>query len=181
MRQDILRAQPNAAHIALARLEQSLKPHQQLLLVTQNIDGLHRRAGSRSVVEIHGNMLHTRCTNAECSYPSTYDEAPHVEALPVCPVCGQALRPDVVFFGEYPDGPASWTVKRALRDCDLFLAIGTSGVVSPASEYVRGADFAGARTIYMNVEPLPPGARFFKEQMLGRAEELLPSVLGLGA
>jgi NAD-dependent deacetylase len=181
MRETILRAEPNPAHSALAQFERSLRPHQNLLVVTQNIDGLHTKAGSRSVVEIHGNMLFTRCSDERCKFPRTYDEAMHKDSLPKCPVCTKPLRPDVVFFGEYPDAEASWTVKRALRDCDLFLAIGTSGVVSPASEFVRSADYAGARTVFINIEPLPAGARYFREQIVGRAEELLPSLLRVGA
>jgi NAD-dependent deacetylase len=180
MRTEILHAAPNPAHLALAQWEASLRPDQSLLVVTQNIDGLHRRAGSRALVEIHGNMLHTRCTNEDCAHPRSYDEATHLDGLPLCPLCGSALRPDVVFFGEYPGAEDSWTVKRALRDCDLFLAIGTSGLVSPAADYVRGADYAGARTVYLNVEPLAAPSRYFHEQMLGRAEELLPRVLRFG-
>jgi len=78
-----------------------------------------------------------------------------------------------------PKLDASWAAKRALRDCDLFLAIGTSGLVTPAADYVRNAQYAGARTIYVNLEPLSPPNPAFQEQILGRAEELLPKLFSL--
>ena len=90
-----------------------------------------------------------------------------------------ALKPDVVLFGEELPALPSWTVKRALRDCDLFLAIGTSGSVAPASGYVRGAEYAGARTIYINLEPMTPANPAFQEQYIGRSEALLPQLLGV--
>ena len=179
MRVPVRQAQPNAAHRALAQLEARLQPHQQMLLVTQNVDGLHQAAGSRNVCEIHGNLLHTRCSHAACDLPRFRDEAAHAQAVPRCPRCGSALRPDVVLFGEALPLPASWAVKRALRDCDLFLAVGTSGVVEPAASYVRGAQYAGARTILVNLEPLARPNPAFQEQVLGRAEEVLPRLLGL--
>jgi NAD-dependent deacetylase len=182
MRPAIVQAEPNAAHHALARWEASLRPDQSFLLVTQNVDGLHGRAGSRKVCEIHGNLMFTRCSNTACSHPLQRDEAAHTTGAPRCPLCGHWLRPDVVFFGEMLPAKAAWDVKCALRDCDLFVAIGTSGVVSPASDYVRGAEYAGARTVLVNLEPMQPPNPCFHEQHLGRAETVLPSLLrGLSA
>jgi NAD-dependent deacetylase len=181
MRTAILAAQPNPVHTVLRDWEASLRPGQEMLVVTQNIDGLHLRAGTSSLTELHGNMLYTRCSNARCTQPRAYDEATHVEEVPRCPLCQSPLRPDVVFFGEYISGHDSWTVKRALRDCDLFLAIGTSGLVTPAADFVRGADYAGARTIYLNVEPMASPNRYFHEEIIGRAEEVLPRLLQLGS
>jgi len=181
MREPVLAARPNAAHLALARWEAQLSPHQQFLLVTQNVDELHQRAGSKNVVELHGNIMFTKCSNASCAMQRHRDESAHLEAVPLCPQCGSALRPDVVLFGEEIPALASWQVKRALRNCDLFLAIGTSGLVMPAANYVRGAEYAGARTILVNLEPMAMPNPSFKEQYLGRAEDILTQLLGLKA
>ncbi len=178
MRAPVLAAAPNAAHRALADWEATLTPQQELLLVTQNVDGLHQRAGSRNVVELHGDLMRTRCSNAACDLPPFRDEAGHLDAVPRCPRCGAVLRPDVVLFGEEIPARPGWTVKRALRDCDLFIAIGTSGLVTPAANYVRGAEYAGARTVLVNLEPMLPPNPAFQEQVLGRAEEVLPALLG---
>jgi NAD-dependent deacetylase len=174
-RRTILASQPNPAHMQLARIESNLRPDQNFLLATQNIDGLHQKAGSRKVVELHGNGLWTRCSNDECvSVP--FEDMSIVDSLRECPVCGSHLRVDLVMFGESLPLKAVWEVKKMLRDCDLFIAIGTSGVVSPAADYVRGADYAGARTIYINVDPLVPPNPYFHEVVLGRAEEILPDI-----
>ncbi len=181
MREPVLAARPNAAHLALARWEAELSSGQELLLVTQNVDELHQRAGSKNVVELHGNILFTKCSNVACDLERHRDEAPHLGEVPRCPKCRAVLRPDVVLFGEEIPALPAWSVKRALRDCDLFVAIGTSGLVAPAANYVRGAEYAGARTILVNLEPLATPNRAFKEQYLGRAEELVPRLLGMGA
>ena len=181
MRTPVLQAEPNAAHRALARWEATLAPHQELLVVTQNVDGLHQRAGSRNVVELHGHLMTSRCSNPACSLPPHRDEQPHQHAVPACPQCGAPLRPDVVLFGEEIPALPGWTVKRALRDCDLFIAVGTSGLVMPAAGYVRGAAYAGARTILVNLEPMATPNPAFQEQLLGPAEQVLPALLGLDA
>jgi NAD-dependent deacetylase len=87
------------------------------------------------------------------------------------------LRPAVVLFDEPLPVDAEWSSKKALRDCDLFLAVGTSGTVSPASNFVRAAEYAGARTVFVNLEPMTPHNPAFHEVVLGRAEELLPMLL----
>ena len=179
MRQSVMAARPNQAHEALARWEAELEGDQEFLLVTQNVDGLHRMAGSRNVCEIHGNILYSKCSNPACTLPSFRDEESHASIVPSCRLCGNVLRPDVVLFGEELPALPSWTVKRALRDCDLFLAIGTSGSVAPASGYVRGAEYAGARMIYINLEPMKPPNPAFREHYIGRAEAVLPQLLGL--
>ena len=179
MRQSVMAARPNQAHEALARWEVELEGHQEFLLVTQNVDGLHQMAGSRNVCEIHGNVLYSKCSNPTCTLPPFRDEESHASVVPSCQLCGSMLRPDVVLFGEELPALPSWTVKRALRDCDLFLAIGTSGSVAPASGYVRGAEYAGARTIYINLEPMKPPNPAFQEHYIGRAETALPQLLGM--
>ena len=160
-----------------AEWEAALAPHQEFLLVTQNVDALHQRAGSKNVVELHGNIMQTRCSNPSCTLQPYRDEQSHLDKAPSCPMCGSVLRPDVVLFGEEIPALTSWTVKRALRDCDLFLAIGTSGLVTPAANYVRSAEYAGARTILVNLEPMTMPNPAFKEQYLGPAEEVLPNLL----
>jgi NAD-dependent deacetylase len=163
--------------MALAEWEAALAPHQEFLLVTQNVDGLHQCAGSKNVVELHGNVMFTRCSNASCYLDVYRDEQSHLNAVPICPKCGSVLRPNVVLFGEEIPALPSWTVKRALRDCDLFVAVGTSGLVTPAANYVRGAEYAGARTILVNLEPMAQPNPAFKEQYLGPAEKVLPELL----
>jgi NAD-dependent deacetylase len=170
-------AEPNAAHLALAKLEHNLKAHQQFLLITQNIDGLHQKAGSQNVVELHGTVRRTRCSNETCSSEPFIDSNPHERQLPLCQICQSPLRPDIVLFNEEIPPDASWHAKRALRDCNLFIAVGTSGTVSPASNYVRSADYAGARTILVNLEPMNPKNPYFKEEYLGKAEEVLPTLI----
>lgn len=177
MRAPVLAARPNAAHLALAAWQARLAPHQQFVLVTQNVDGLHQLAGSPTVHELHGNLMRTRCSNPACTLEPYRDEQTHLNATPMCPLCGAVLRPDIVLFGEAIDGAADWTVNRALRDCDLFIAVGTSGLVTPAANYVRGAAYAGARTLLVNLEPMVPPNPAFQEQLLGPAEVVLPRLL----
>jgi NAD-dependent deacetylase len=88
------------------------------------------------------------------------------------------MRPAVVLFDEPLPVDAEWEAKKSLRDCDLFIAVGTSGTVTPASNFVRAAEYAGARTIYVNLEPMSPNNPAFQEVLLGRADELLPRLLG---
>lgn len=170
-------AQPNAAHAAIAAVERRLGEGASFTLITQNIDGLHQRAGSGNVIEIHGSAFRSRCSSDTCELQPFDDEDPHLGPAPTCPRCGRFLRPDVVLFEEAIPGAAEWQVKRALRDCDLFVAVGTSGMVSPASNFVRGAEFAGARTVLVNLEPMKPRHPAYDEEYLGRAEELLPALL----
>ncbi|HEX8463674.1 MAG TPA: Sir2 family NAD-dependent protein deacetylase [Abditibacterium sp.] len=171
-RRGLIGVEPNAAHLALANWQRKWSSSRKITLVTQNVDGLHQKAGSDDVVEIHGSLLETRCTNSNCESKPFLDlEIP--DSVPLCALCGSPLRPNITLFHEALPLDAIMTVKRALRDCDLFLSIGTSGVVSPASEFVRGAALAGARTIYLNLTELdsPPA---FEETISGRAEEILP-------
>jgi NAD-dependent deacetylase len=179
MRAPLRDAQPNAAHLALARAEAALRVDQQFVIVTQNVDRLHKRAGSRRVVELHGSIDITRCSNNACDFEPFGDPAAHEDQVPRCPRCSSALRPDIVLFGEPIPPLASWQAKRALRDCDLFIAIGTSGLVTPAADFVRSADYAGARTVLVNLEPQLRENPAFRETYFGRAEELLPVLLGI--
>lgn len=165
-------AEPNAAHRALAEAEQRLgRP---LFVLTQNIDGLHARAGSRHVVELHGNIMRTRCT--ACDLPPFEDHEPHVDDAPLCPRCGSYLRPDILLFHEPFPPEVERDVRRSLFDSNLFLAVGTSGTVWPAAGFVQVARADGARTVLVNLEDLEDGSDF-DEIVLGRAEEVLPRLL----
>jgi NAD-dependent deacetylase len=180
-RSSCLAAQPNAAHLALAGLEASLREDQEFSLITQNIDGLHARAGSRRIVEYHGSVLSTRCSSPSCGLEPYVDETAGGEAVPICPLCGSRLRPDIVMFSEAIPEACVLASEDALRGCDLFIAIGTSATVYPAAGFVKKAAREGARTVYVNLESLidrDPGSGF-GEEYLGRAEELVPELLGV--
>lgn len=165
---------PNAAHYALAGMQ---KRHtaKNVTIITQNVDGLHQAAGSENVIELHGSVLRSRCTNENCTSQPFEDLTPRT-AAPPCPQCSAPLRPDIVLFNEALPARESHLAKAALRDCDLFIAVGTSGVVAPAAHFVRAAAYVGARTILVNLEPMAPRHPDFKEEILGRAEEVLPAL-----
>ncbi|MBM7843990.1 SIR2 family NAD-dependent protein deacylase [Herpetosiphon giganteus] len=179
LRKQLQTTQPNAAHRALARFEQSLSKHQRFTLITQNIDGLHQLAGTRNLVEFHGSLRQSRCSDDECEQPSFVDQRAHTETLPTCPTCGNPLRPDIVLFEEAIPTWAEAHAKRSLRECDFFLAVGTSGTVFPAAAFARTAQMLGARTMLVNLEPHSEADSAFEEQQIGRAEELLPTLLGV--
>jgi NAD-dependent deacetylase len=166
-RAGVQRVRPNAAHEALARLGEAIGDD--LYLVTQNVDDLHERAGSRHVHHIHGEILKALC--AAC------DERHHwtdpLLGAPPCPACGNdTLRPDVVWFGEVPYGMDD--IHRALFDCDLFVSVGTSGVVYPAAGFLHLAAANGARTLELNLVP-GMSANDFDESRTGPATQLVPA------
>jgi len=169
-----LTAEPNPAHVAIAGLQTS-RPDA-VTLFTQNVDGLHQRAGSPQVAELHGSAFRTRCTNPRCDLPAFTDTRSY-DAVPLCPQCGLSLRPDVVLFGETLSETALRQAQTALDGCDLFVAVGTSGFVWPAAAFVQIAAQAGAHTVLVNLEA-GDTAGDFDEVMLGRAEEVLPGLLG---
>jgi NAD-dependent deacetylase len=159
--------QPNAAHVALGRLDAGWTGG--LLIVTQNIDDLHERGGARRVLHMHGEHLNAWCT--ACDVRSRWT-GPLIERPP-CPACGaRALRPDVVWFGEMTYHMDA--IHAALREADLFVSIGTSGAVHPAAGFVRNARDLGARTLELNLEP-SLGSRWFHESRLGPASEIVPA------
>jgi NAD-dependent deacetylase len=160
--------QPNAAHRALAELEQRWPGP--VLLVTQNIDDLHERAGSRNLIHMHGEILKARCTACGSVRPWRDDLSTD---LP-CPACANAggMRPDVVWFGEMP--LAMDRIYEALADVELFISIGTSGAVYPAAGFVAEARAAGAHTVELNLEP-SEGAQHFAEARHGPASEIVPA------
>lgn len=158
---------PNPAHMALARLDREWAGG--LLIVTQNVDDLHERAGARRLLHMHGALLSRLC--ARCG-----DRGPQDGDLPpssICPACGApALRPDIVFFGEMPY--AMDRIEEAILGCDLFVSIGTSGAVYPAAGFVELAAHAGAATLELNLDP-SGGSDRFDESRLGPAGVLVPA------
>jgi NAD-dependent deacetylase len=177
LRDAVRAAKPNAAHIALAEAERALAPGASFTIITQNVDSLHQRAGSQNVLELHGSLARTRCSLRECGTPAFDDPAPAAE-LPRCEACGSNLRADIVLFDEEIPAHAEHLAKRALRECDLFVAIGTSGTVWPAANFVRAAEHARARTVLVNLTPMVPRRPAYDEEILGPAEELVPILFG---
>ncbi|WP_120718165.1 NAD-dependent deacylase [Tsuneonella amylolytica] len=159
--------QPNPAHFALAKLDREWPGD--LLIVTQNVDDLHERAGGRRVLHMHGEHLNAWCT--ACDERSRWT-GPLIDR-PACPGCGEAaLRPDVVWFGEMPYRMEE--IYAAMRDAHLFVSIGTSGAVYPAAGFVRDARSLRARTLELNLER-SHGSGWFDETRLGPASELVPA------
>ena len=159
--------QPNPAHVALARLDSKWRG--ELLIVTQNVDDLHTRAGASRVLHMHGEHLNAWCTSCDTRSPW---RAPLADRPP-CPVCeARTLRPDVVWFGEMPYRMEQ--IYAALRAADLFVSIGTSGAVYPAAGLVRQARELGARTLELNLER-SQGSAWFHESRLGPASVLVPT------
>lgn len=162
-------AAPNPAHRALARLEAGLAERGgELFVCTQNVDDLHERGGSRSVVHMHGRITRVLC--GRCGH--VRDEHGEIGTRTACAACGRAggLRPDVVWFGEVPRELDA--IERALETCELFCAIGSSGEVFPAAAFVGRAAAAGARTLEFNLNPTWSG---FDEHRNGPAGVTVPA------
>src|SRR5438067_3900647 len=157
---------PNAGHYAIAEIEQHVD---EFLLVTQNIDNLHQRAGSKNVLELHGNLREPRCF--DCGARSTWGDEP------VCDTCGGLLRPDVVMFEEeLPEG-AMERAREAASHCDVLLSVGTSNLVWPATDVPRYALHGGAQVIIVNpdMEGQPTGRRV--TYLVGASGEILPELV----
>jgi len=161
---------PNPAHYALAELEQRHSGN--VLVVTQNIDDLHERAGQRNLIHMHGELLKVRCGVSGQIFPIRQD----IRHDTVCACCGltETLRPHVVWFGEMPLGMDE--IYRALSECQLFIAVGTSGNVYPAAGFVRQARLAGAHTVELNLEPSQVNWDF-AEHHYGPASTVVPAYL----
>ena len=161
------RVEPNEAHRALARLDSNWPG--KLLLVTQNVDDLHERAGSKRLIHMHGELTKGWCLS--CDQRRAWSEPMGEQAR--CPNCGRHgfVRPDIVWFGEMPYQMAE--IDEALSACDLFVSIGTSGAVYPAAGFVQTARYRGAFTIEINLEP-SLGSTLFDETRTGRAANLVP-------
>ncbi|NLS27709.1 NAD-dependent protein deacylase [Sphingomonas sp. S2M10] len=158
---------PNAAHHALAKLDSAWPG--ELLIVTQNVDDLHERAGATRLLHMHGELRSALC--AACGVRERWEETLPPESE--CPNCGMlALRPDIVFFGEMPYQMER--IEAAIAEADLFVSIGTSGAVYPAAGFVQTARHYGAATLEMNLDP-SGGSHWFEESRMGPAGTLVPA------
>ena len=159
---------PNPAHAALARLDAEWPGG--LLIVTQNVDDLHERAGAKRLLHMHGELQSGWCRACDGRMPWEGEMGGHA----MCPECGVTgeVRPDIVWFGEMPYEMER--IDRALMEADLFVSIGTSGNVYPAAGFVQTAKYVGARSLEMNLEP-SLGSYLFDESRTGKAGELVPA------
>lgn len=173
-RANLARVEPNPGHAALARLEEHFGPGR-FTVVTQNVDGLHRRAGSRGVVELHGNLARTRCTG--CGRVEDRGLEPLGE-LPRCPHCGALLRPDVVWFTEALPEDAWEAATRAVEQCDCLLVAGTSAVVYPAAGLITTARLGGGSVVECNLTRTA-ASHLADVRLFGPAGVLLPRLLEL--
>ena len=172
-REAALGARPNPAHLALARME-SLVPH--FTLITQNVDGLHRRAGSRNVVELHGDLTRARCSR-EGATAEQWEEPADGGEPPRCEGCGAYLRPDVVWFGEPLPEKALQRAWAAVYECDVFVSVGTSNLVEPAASlpWLSAAQGAVVGLVNTTMEGQRSGPGI--HQLTGAAGEVLPGLL----
>jgi len=169
-RELVAQAAPNPGHLALAELEQRVP---QFTLITQNVDGLHQRAGSRNVIELHGNINRTKCFDEGtiiASWPPT------AEVPPRCPRCGGYLRPDVVWFGEELPPQALQAAFEATQRSDVFISIGTSGLVQPAASLPYEALRRGATVIEINPNETPLTASA-QVTLAGPSGQILPRLV----
>lgn len=167
-RRNLKSVKPNAAHYALARLE---REHDgQVVVVTQNVDNLHEAAGSKALIHMHGELTKALCSHCGARREWHDDLSVHC----ACPDCGQrgGMRPDVVWFGEFPYRMEE--IYEHLARADLFVSIGTSGTVYPASGFVAEARSGGAHTLELNLEP-SEGASLFAEAVHGPATKVVPA------
>jgi len=163
-RRGLKNAEPNAAHLALVKLEEMFGDN--FLLITQNVDDLHQRAGSKRIIPMHGELLKVRCLGSQEHIISCTENQPEK-----CPECGAKMRPHIVWFGEIPFEMKR--IQKALTQCDLFAYIGTSGVVYPAAGFKQMAKkLSGARVVCLNLEEV--GGGYTDEFIQGKAGDVVP-------
>ncbi len=162
--------QPNLAHYALVEMERRVR---QFTLITQNVDGLHGKAGSRNLLEIHGSIWKVRCTC--CGIVTDNFDVP-IQILPTCHQCGSLLRPNVVWFGEMLPEVELHAAQLAATRCNLMFVIGTSGVVQPAASFAVIAKGAGAYVVEVNIERTPLSG-VADRTCIGKAAEVLTQVI----
>lgn len=169
-REAVKGVRPNPGHYALVEFEKRIP---QFTLITQNVDGLHRMAGSQNVLELHGNIQRVRCSECNRVADTWGDDS---ESVPRCVSCGGLLRPDVVWFGESLPYDQFEAAVEAARKCDIFFSIGTSGLVQPAASLAFAAHNRGATVVEINAEstPLTLKADFFFQ---GKSGEILPELV----
>ncbi|MFZ2448173.1 MAG: NAD-dependent deacylase [Syntrophobacteraceae bacterium] len=161
---------PNPGHQALAEMERRIP---QFTLITQNIDGLHQKAGSAKMIELHGNIWWVRCTGCE---KLTEDRRVPLPEMPECASCGALLRPHVVWFGEMLDPQVLNACYEAISNCDLMIVVGTSGTVQPAASMGLQAKRNGAAVAEVNLEPTPY-SDIYHISISGKSGEILPQLM----
>lgn len=166
---DVLDKKPNIIHWILTEISNK----HETTIITQNLDGFHQKSGSKEVIELHGSAFNHKCSNWECDYFEERVFEKYNGNIDYCPLCKSIMRLDAVMFGETIDSEIVYRINKTLEECDLFLSIGTSGTVYPASLYAKYAKEAGACTIFMNPEPLSMENPYFDYQIIGLAEEKL--------
>jgi len=169
-RERLAQVRPNAGHYALAELETKVP---EFALVTQNVDGLHEIAGSRNLIEFHGNIRRNRCSGEGTLSAWVPEET---QSPPVCKACGAYLRPDVVWFGEALDAGVLKAAFAQALHCDVFLSVGTSSVVEPAASLARRAGDNGAYLAEINPQPTPLTASVHTS-LRGPSEHFLPALV----
>jgi NAD-dependent deacetylase len=169
-REAIKGVRPNPGHYALVQMEKKISD---FTLITQNVDGLHRFAGSQNVLELHGNIQKVRCSECGKFTESWADDS---DSVPTCAACGGLLRPDVVWFGESLPRAELETAVKVSRSCQVFFSIGTSGVVQPAASLAHAARNNGSVVVEVNAEPTPitPKVDF---AFHGKSGEILPELV----
>lgn len=169
-REAVKGVRPNPGHYALVEIEER---NPEFTLITQNVDGLHRMAGSQNVLELHGNIQRVRCSECD-AFAKDWDD--DLDSVPLCKKCGGLLRPDVVWFGESLPHDQLAGAAEAARTCDVFFSIGTSGLVQPAASLAHAARNKGAVVVEINAEStsLTSKADFFFQ---GRSGEVLPQLV----
>lgn len=163
------KSEPNAGHAAIAEMQ---KLFEEVTVVTQNIDNLHYRAGSKTVFELHGNIERNYCVKCKRFFNEDFDIN---LGAPIC-TCGGLIRPDVVWFGEYLPEDQFASGENASRHCDLFFIVGTSGVVYPAASLIFTAKNSGAFLIEINIEPTEVSSSV-NYSLYGKAGEILPAII----
>jgi NAD-dependent protein deacetylase/lipoamidase len=169
-RELVANAEPNAGHHALVTLAERVP---RFTLITQNVDGLHQRAGSRDVIEFHGNLARFKCSREGIVVDAPVHRSQ--DAPPRCPQCGAYVRPDVVWFGEMIPPQALERACAAVDTCDVFLSIGTSSQVYPAAGLAEMAQAAGAWLVEVNTQPTPQ-SRYARYLLSGAAGQVLPAL-----
>jgi NAD-dependent deacetylase len=164
---------PNEGHLALSRMENAVSD---FTLVTQNVDDLHRRAGSKNILELHGNIMQSSCV--DCGAKEDHPDFSGENRVPHCKACGGLVRPDVVWFGEMLPQDVFEEAERAAQRCGLFISVGTSAIVYPAASLPMKAKQAGAYTVEVNVERTEQSG-LFDETLLGKAGEVLPAIVDI--
>jgi len=173
----VLDTQPNAGHYALSELEKMfLANGKNFSIITQNVDSLHKKAGSKNVYELHGNLMKNTCTN--CTYTLIISEVDENKTIPLCPKCKQIMRPGIVWFGESLPEYELLKSSELVDTCDFFFSIGTSSVVQPAASLAIQAVENGAYVVEINTER-SANANFMSEVIIGKCGEVLPEILHL--